>query len=102
MTCKRLMSKRRAAVYSFYFGDAVGGGGFMYSQIEAIKMKYATGRFVSWRDLKADAINQRWLLSLYVHCRHFHPVASVLQWANDCLVVVEFFFMMFEDDGGDF
>jgi hypothetical protein len=53
------MSKRRAAVYSFYFGDDVGGGGFMYSQIEAIKLKYATARFVSWRDLRADAINQR-------------------------------------------
>jgi len=49
----------------------------MYSQIEAIKLKYATARFVSWRDLKTDAINQRWLLSLYAHCRHFHPFASV-------------------------
>jgi hypothetical protein len=59
LTYKALMSKRRSAVYSFYFGDAVGGGGFMYCQIEAIKQKYATVRFVSWRDLKADAINQR-------------------------------------------
>jgi hypothetical protein len=53
------MSKRSAVVYGFYFGEAVGEGVFIYSQIEAIKLKYATARFVSWRDLKADAINQR-------------------------------------------
>jgi hypothetical protein len=41
------MSNRRFAVNSFCLGRCGRGGGFIYSQIEATKLKYATARFVS-------------------------------------------------------
>jgi hypothetical protein len=74
----------------------------MYSQTEAIKQKYATARFVSWRDLKQTP-------SIRDDCCHYTLTVATstvlqvfLQWVNYCLVVVAFFFMMSEDDGGDF
>jgi hypothetical protein len=96
------MSKEEGRSKQFLFSVCGKGRGFFYSQLEVTKLKYATGRFVSWRHLKADAINQRWLLSLYAHCRHLLHAASAFAVVNDCLVFVEFFYMMFENDGNDF